>query len=189
MLRSRRHGRAIPRLSLSSYSMRCTGGRSLTGGCCAARKASSAGCCGVVLVLVSPGLDPDYSPAVVAQEALSTRCSKRSCRCRIRSVTGSAEPPDVSYDTIDQTKRRRLDSVTRRARLRAGHRQTWAELWPHPRVPSHNSLAQDPRYGQMEQHAATAAHRSSHSMLSKASRIASRSISAACLAGRSVVDR
>jgi hypothetical protein len=56
--------------------MLCMGGRSLAGGCCAGRKASSAGCCGVVLVLVAPGLDPAYSPAVVAQEALSTRCSQ-----------------------------------------------------------------------------------------------------------------
>lgn len=52
------------------------GGGSLAGGCCAGRKASSAVCCGVVLVLVSPGLDPAYSPAVVAQEALSPRCSQ-----------------------------------------------------------------------------------------------------------------
>ena len=52
------------------------GGRSLTGGCCADHKASFAVCCGVVLVLVSPGLDPAYSPAVAAQEALSTRCSQ-----------------------------------------------------------------------------------------------------------------
>lgn len=33
-------------------------------------------CCGVVLVLVSPGVDPAYSPAVVAQGALSARCSQ-----------------------------------------------------------------------------------------------------------------
>lgn len=52
--------------------MLCLGGRSLAGGCCAERKASSAVCCGVVLVLVSPGLAPAHSPAVVAQEALST---------------------------------------------------------------------------------------------------------------------
>lgn len=55
--------------------MLCMGGRSLAGGCCAGRKASSAVCCGVVLVLVSPGLAPAYSPAVVAQEALSTMCA------------------------------------------------------------------------------------------------------------------
>lgn len=42
----------------------------MAGGCCAGRKARSAGCCGVVLVLVSPGVDPAYSPAVVAQGAL-----------------------------------------------------------------------------------------------------------------------
>jgi hypothetical protein len=60
----------------TSYSMLCMGGRSLAGGCCAGRKASSAGCGGVVLVLVSPGLDPAYSPAVAAQEALSARCSQ-----------------------------------------------------------------------------------------------------------------
>jgi hypothetical protein len=41
-------------------------------------------CCGGVLVLVSPGLDPAYSPAMAAQEALS-------------------RTPDVTCDTIDQT--------------------------------------------------------------------------------------
>lgn len=56
--------------------MLCMGGRSLAGGCCAGRKASSTVCCGVVLVLVPPGLDPAYGPAVAAQEALSTRCSQ-----------------------------------------------------------------------------------------------------------------
>ena len=41
-------------------------------------------CCGGVLVLVSPGLDPAYSPAVGAQEALS-------------------RTTNVTYDAIDQT--------------------------------------------------------------------------------------
>ena len=54
------------RLSLSPYVALYTDGRSLAGGYCAARKASSAGCCGVDLVLVSPRLDPADSPAVVA---------------------------------------------------------------------------------------------------------------------------
>ena len=85
--------------------MLCMGGRSLAGGCCAGRKASSAGCCGVVLVLVAPGLDPADSPAVVAQEELSTvrGVLKRFCRCLIRCVHRISRTPDVTYDTIDQT--------------------------------------------------------------------------------------
>ena len=78
------------------------GGRALTGGCCAGRKASSAGCCGVVLVLVSPGLDLAYSPAVATQEALSTRGSQACLPLPDPVCTSDQENPGVTYDTIDQ---------------------------------------------------------------------------------------
>src|SRR3954454_5593171 len=79
------------------------GARSLAGGWCAARKANSAGCCGVDLVLVSPGLDPAYSPAVVAQEALSTRCSQTFLPLPDPVCAPDEQNPDVTHDTIDQT--------------------------------------------------------------------------------------
>src|SRR5918997_3760571 len=79
------------------------GGRSLTGGCCAGRKASSAVCCGVVLVLVSPGLDPAYSTAVAAQVAVSTRCSQAFLPLPDPVCTPDQENSNVTYDTIDQT--------------------------------------------------------------------------------------
>jgi hypothetical protein len=82
--------------------MLCMGGRSLAGGWCAG-KASSAGCCGVVLVLVSPGLDLAYGPAVVAQEALSTRCSQAFLLLPDPVCTPDEQKLDVTYDTIGQT--------------------------------------------------------------------------------------
>jgi hypothetical protein len=83
--------------------MLCMSDRSLAGGCCAGRKASSAGCCGVVLVLGAPGLDPAYSPAVVAQEALSTRCSQAFLPLPDPVCTPDEQNPGCHYDTIDQT--------------------------------------------------------------------------------------
>lgn len=53
-------------------------------------------CCGVVLVLVSPGLDPGYSPAVAAQEALVRGVLKRFCRAR-SSGRGGHHGDGTSY--------------------------------------------------------------------------------------------
>ena len=92
------------RLSLSSYSMLCMGGRSLAGGCCAGRKTSSAVCCGGVLVLVSPGLDPADSPAVAAPEALS-RTPDVTLRHDLCAVLGSGiSPRHVFGRRVGQTQ-------------------------------------------------------------------------------------
>ena len=59
-------------------------------------------CRGVVLGLVSPGLDPAYSPAVVAQEALSTRCSQAFLPLPDPVCTPDEQNPGCKRNGADQ---------------------------------------------------------------------------------------
>ena len=59
-------------------------------------------CRGVVLGLVSPGLDPAYSPAVVAQEALSTRCSQAFLPLPDPVCTPDQQNPGCKRNGADQ---------------------------------------------------------------------------------------